>query len=375
MVSSSVDQLEVGLSLWAGADAGREVKRVVAHQPVYVVPRFRNVDCGKRVSVTAGIRLVVIDDYELVVAGVAAMLNDLPSRCRAVLRRRLPTQTRTGSTRRFPWSSPVAGFPFDCRRPPAAPSSSGPGRAPNHSERPRQRCLSLSAHARSEHSRRQRYWRAWGFGQGVRMARNRRSRSCLRPGESLQADTGETASTVHSEGTSTEVWLHPSTVSSAELGSRSSTNIRSRRAMLGRSGAYQQHQVGWGPVERSEVAVSVEPIPYRAEAGEPGPHLPEVAKPLVGSCAVQRPVDVVVEVVAVGAEHTGIALDHIRIARPWRAAVTSSGIDPPPCAVYPAVVSVNASLRVWGADRLVWGWLVTAWWVRARPVTSPSSSG
>jgi hypothetical protein len=54
VVSSSVDQLEVGLSLWAGADAGREVKRVVAHQPVHVVRRFRSADCGKKVSVTAG---------------------------------------------------------------------------------------------------------------------------------------------------------------------------------------------------------------------------------------------------------------------------------------------------------------------------------
>jgi len=40
----------------------------------------------------------VIDDYVLVVAGVAAMLNHFPSGCRAALRKRLPTQTRTTAT-------------------------------------------------------------------------------------------------------------------------------------------------------------------------------------------------------------------------------------------------------------------------------------
>jgi hypothetical protein len=134
--------------------------------------------------------------------------------------------------------------------------------------------------------------------------------------------------------------------------------MRSRRAMLGRSGC-PPAAPGWRGSGRTVRGISVEPIPYRAEAGEPGPHLPEVAKLLVGSCAGHRPVDVVVGVVAVGAEHTGIALDHIRIARPWRAAVTSSGIDPPPSAVN-TLQSFLSVLRSGFGGPTGWfrGWLV-----------------
>lgn len=84
--------------------------------------------------------------------------------------------------------------------------------------------------------------------------------------ESPSSRYWEIVSTVHSEGTSTEVWLHPSPVSSAELGSRSSTNMRSRMAMLGRSGCLPAAP-GWRGSGRTVLGSGqrrTHPIPRRS---------------------------------------------------------------------------------------------------------------
>ena len=97
MVSSSVDQLKV-----AGPLGGSRCRaRGQAGGGTSTGARGSSVSqCGlwEKGLCDGWVRLVVINDYELVVAGGAAMLNHLPSGCRAALRKRLPTQTRTTAT-------------------------------------------------------------------------------------------------------------------------------------------------------------------------------------------------------------------------------------------------------------------------------------
>ena len=110
------------------------------------------------------------------------------------------------------------------------------------------------------------------------------------------------------------MWPQPSTVSSAERGSRFAHR---HRALVARGRveavADDQHRVRGDAVPRPEVAVLVVARPLGADARRPGPDAAEVAELGVGERAVDRPGGVGARVDAVRAGHAREALEEVQV--------------------------------------------------------------